>query len=308
MKFTVLFSSIFIAINSYALQMESPFAGRLDLKEVVEVLKTKPENLVSKIKSYGIDVKLFPLEKDKGQVKLAPFLRGVERISTEQRASLDLEEMDFQSSEGVFISNENTIVKLKEDTIFVSDNVQPLTLVHEFTHAIIHKNMDSKHQAIGGNAEKEITQAQRVFKFRFDKIFRNSYLVADKLWRRDLTTSMIEYAVAIENIMTYSLSEEIVIERALQGMVKPGSLYYDIGRLTDGEKYAQNKLEQIRVLIADLAFVVDWTKGEIETLAEESMELREKYYLQKLFKQLAEKAEELNGKYLLLKNLKVQAE
>lgn len=282
--------------SAQAAQIESPFLShKVDLEPLSAILAAKPEELPALVNQLGAKIYLPPATERSG-ARTTPFLKGVPRLGAEQYERFKLNELFGGTVGGVFISSQDPCCDLQENFIVIAEDALPLTLVHESMHYLFHSQRTAAELEIQKRAEAEIERDRRALKFRFDKVFRDLSLLSNRLWRRDLMNSVADYNQSLRNILSVSLSEEVLIERSLQALVKPGSPLHDSTRLDAGEAYAKSTLDFIRVLIADTDFITQWLKGEFKVL-EGEMELAEKYGFEKKFAEYERDILDLAEKY-----------
>ncbi len=302
MRSLIFVAGVIFAVQAGAIVVESPYNRKLDLTPIESILKSPKADLVKTIKATGVDVYLLPSKNAKQPI--AGFLKDVPRLSEERFKKMNLDDLHLSGSEGIFIPATDPCCSLSRDSILVSDDVDAITMIHEFAHAVFYSQLSKEDKLSHITAEQEVINAVRVFKFRLDAVVRNVSNIRNPLWRRDLMNAMIDYVQAADKIVRFNLSEEVIIERSLQNLIKPDSKYYNRQRMEQGEKYALARLEEIRIIVSDLAFASDWSQGEIKVL-EDTLEMREKYQLEKQYKELNANIKIFADKHAKLKEFKL---
>ena len=296
-KLAALTTTVVLAISSFAnaAKLSTPTNREIDLSPIAAVLKTQPKDLVKFIEASGVKVLIIQSESK----SVNPLWTSVPKVSAQTLAKWKLDGDNIGSSEGLFVSDSSSCCDKSGNLILIGDEAVPMTLIHEFMHAVMYSQLSKEKKIDTSSVVDNATNARATLKFRFEKVFKNRANLSNELWRRDMLNALNDYVDAMDKVIYYNISEEVIIERTLEKMIDKNSPYFNQVRLDQGDQYAKNKAEQIRILLKDADFVSAWMVGELKTL-EDSIPMEEQYKSEESYKALHTKITQLAETYAKL--------
>ncbi len=227
-----------------------PFAQRLDMAIVDEVVGTPPARLLAAIARHGVEVRL--VRTAAPDRPLNPLLAGLPEAPAElvQRAEF------ADTYEGRVILPGNPYCQVPRDTILVRDTASTYTLLHEFVHSRLLPVDECRDE---GDIELRFNVDLRRLLLYQRRLHDDPYRLLDPQWRQDILVAQAAVADKLFRRIQVGQSQEAIVEKVLSVAVDERSPYHDTARRAQGRRYAEamidNAIDLFNTVESAVAFV-----------------------------------------------------
>ena len=229
---------------------EFPFALKLDMAVVDEVVGSVPAQLLATIARY--DVHVLVVRITPGERPVNPLLDALPAAPPDllrQARFLD----DY---EGRAVLHGDPSCVVPRDTILVRDTALSWTLLHEFLHTRLRPLDECRDEA---EAEARFALDHRRLTLYQRRLYDDPYRLLEPLWRRDILEAQAAVAGRLFRRIQIGQSQEAIIEKVLRAAIGQGSPYDDAARrersLRYGEVMIDNAIDLYNSTEAAVGFV-----------------------------------------------------
>lgn len=227
-----------------------PFAQKLDMAVVHEVVGTAPARLLAAIARHGVEVRL--VRTAAPDRPLNPLLAGLPEAPPDlvQRAEF------LETYEGRVILPGNPYCLVPRDTILIRDTASSYTLLHEFVQSRLLPIDECRDD---GDIELRFSVDLRRLLLYQRRLVDDPYRLLDALWRRDILEAQAAVADKLFRRIQVGQSQEAIVEKVLSIAIDERSPYHDAARRAQGRRYAEvmidNAIDLYNTIESGVAFV-----------------------------------------------------
>jgi len=238
-----------------------PFAQKLDMTIVDEVVRSAPAQLLAAIARRDVEVRL--VRTAAPDRPLNPLLAAL------PEASADLiERAEFLDTyEGRVILRGNPYCEVARDTILIRDTASSYTLLHEFVQSQLLPVEECRDD---GDIELRFNVDLRRLVLYQRRLHDDPYRLLDPQWRQDILAAQVAVADQLFRRIQIGQSQEAIVEKVLGAAVDEQSPYHDAARRAQGRRYAEamidNAIDVFNTVESSVAFVQETVanlRGEI---------------------------------------------
>ncbi len=237
-----------------------PFAQKLDMAVVDEVLHTAPAELLAAIARHGVEVRL--VRSAAPDRPLNPLLATLPEAAADlvQRAEF------LETYEGRVILRGNPFCRVPRDTILVRDTASSYTLLHEFVHVRLQPSEECGDE---GDIELQFNVDLRRLLLYQRRLLDDPYRLLDPQWRQDILAAQAAVADKLFRRIQIGHSQEAIVEKVLSVAVDERSPYHDAARRAQGLRYAQAMIDNAIDLYNTVESAVAFVQEAVANLREE---------------------------------------
>ncbi|MBK9135914.1 MAG: hypothetical protein IPM15_16650 [Betaproteobacteria bacterium] len=229
---------------------EFPFALKLDIAVVDEVVGSAPPQLLAAIASHDVDVLVIRGAGDGQQVN--PLLAGLR----EAQADLLRRAEFLDGYEGRVVLRGNPSCEVPRDTILVRETALSWTLLHEFLHTRLRPVDECRDD---DDPERGFALDHRRFVLYQRRLYDDPFRLLEPLWRRDILDAQAAVAGRLFRRIQIGQAQEAIVEKVLRAAIGEHSPYDDAARRARGVRYGElmidNAIDMFNSVEAAVAFV-----------------------------------------------------
>jgi len=230
---------------------EFPFAQKLDMRVVEEVLRSPPERLLAAIARHEVDMRLV-------RTAPAPGRRPNPLLAALPPAPADLlEKAEFLDTyEGRVVLRGTAPCHLPRDTLFIRDTASIYTLLHEFVQSRLVPSTECIDDA---EIELRFAVDYRRLQLYQRRLYDDPFKLLDPQWRADILAAQAAVAEKLFRRIQIGQSQEAIVEKLLAAAIDERSPYFDAARRAQGRRYGElmidNAVDLFNTVHGAIAFV-----------------------------------------------------
>jgi len=240
---------------------EFPFAQKLDMRVIAEVLRSPPDRLLAAMARHEVDVRLVRTEA-------APDRRPNPLLAALPPAPAELlQQAEFRESyEGRVVLRGTAPCNLPRDTLLIRDTASTYTLLHEFVQS----------RLVPGN--ECIDDAEIELRFAVDyrrlqlyqrRLYDDPFKLLDPQWRADILAAQAAVAERLFRRIQIGQSQEAIVEKVLAAAIDERSPYFDAARRAQGRRYGELMIDNAVDLFNDVHGAIAFVRETVGHLREE---------------------------------------
>lgn len=236
--------------------IDLPFAQKLDMRVVREVVDSAPERLLAAMARVGVELRL--VRSAAPAQPPNPLLAGLPAATAEL-----LRQAEFRDSyEGRVVLRGDACCGLDRDTILIRDTASTYTLLHEF--------VQSRLEPTDGSPVVDDTELRFAVDFRRLQLYQRRLAddprrLLDPRWRRDILGAQAAVAERLFRRIQMGQSQEAIVEKLLCCLIDERSPYRDEARRAQGLGYGaamiDNAIDLFNAVHESVAFVRETVAG-----------------------------------------------
>lgn len=239
---------------------EFPFALKLDMAVVDEVVGSAPARLLAAIAGHDVDVLV--VRGAGGGQPPNPLLAGLREAPADLLRRAEF----LDDYEGRVVLRGNPFCEVPRDTILVRETALSWTLLHEFVHTRLRPLDECRDD---GDVELRFALDHKRLTLYQRHLYDDPFRLLEPLWRRDILDAQAAVAGRLFRRIQIGQSQEAIVEKVLRAAIAEHSPYHDAARRARGLRYGELMIDNAIDLFNGTDAAVSFVQETVRHLRDE---------------------------------------